>query len=223
MIYRKAASQNHPHAMYKLGIAYMHGDMGLYKSSKEALKWFNRSVEASCPEAIYELAHLHTQGIPHVLFIDIPYAVSLFDQAAALGHAPSAFCLGQCYQNGTLECQPDPALSIHYYTIAAEKDHSASCFALAGWYLEGYDSLLPQSNEKAYLWAKRAAEMKYAKAEYVLGYFLENGIGCKENTIESNMWYHNAAKHGDLEAIKKIQGEATTAIPNEKKKDCCIM
>lgn len=221
ILYRKAASLSHPGSMYKLGLAYMNGDMGLQKSSKEALKWYNRSVEASYPEAIYEFANLHIQGVPNVIFIDLPYAVSLFGQAADMGHPPSAFQLGECYQYGKLQCQLNPALSIHYYTIAAEQGDGGSCFALTAWYLQGCPDILPQSNDQAYIWTKRAAETNFSKAEYALGYFLESGIGCEKDTVECMVWYQKAADQGDQRAIQRVKGNV--GIASEKKKECCIM
>jgi hypothetical protein len=37
----------------------------------------------------------------------------------------------------------------------------------------GVDGVLPQSDVEAYLWAKKAAEMGLAKAQYAVGYFTE--------------------------------------------------
>ena len=57
--------------------------------------------------------------------------------------------------------------------IAAQQDHREACFALTAWYLVGSPGVLPQSDTEAYLWAKKAAEMGLAKAEYAVGYFTE--------------------------------------------------
>jgi TPR repeat protein len=37
----------------------------------------------------------------------------------------------------------------------------------------GVEGVLPQSDVEAYLWAKKAAEMGLAKAQYAVGYFTE--------------------------------------------------
>lgn len=219
--------------MYRLGLAYMNGEIGLSKNPKDAVKWFNRSVEAATaeyPEAIYELALLHITGVPNIIFVDQAYAVRLLNQATELGYAPAAFKLGECYEYGKLDCQPSPALSIHYYTVAAEKAHNEACFALTAWYLVGAPKVLPQSDENAYIWAKRAADMGLPKAEYAVGYFTEMGIGCEKNNIEAIEWYKKAAKDGDKRAAQRIQGKAIAPekLPSKKKKkgfqdDCKIM
>ncbi|CEP16865.1 hypothetical protein [Parasitella parasitica] len=230
--FKKAASLGHPGSMYRLGLAYMNGEIGVSKNSKEAVKWLNLSVEAATPEypdAIYELALLYISGIPNVIFVDLEYSVALLNQAAELGHSAAAFKLGECYEYGKLNVQPDSALSIHYYTIAAELGNKDACFALTAWYLVGSPSVLPQSDENAYVWAKRAADMGLPKAEYAVGYFSEVGIGCQKDPTQAIEWYRKAAENGDKRAIQKLQGKTIKKkIPAEKKKslsqeDCIIM
>ncbi|CAO3636200.1 unnamed protein product [Cunninghamella echinulata] len=228
--YRKAAALNHPGAMYRLGVAEVNGELGISKNARDGVKWLKRAAEAATveyPQAIHELALLHERGIENVVFVDASYAVALYGQAADLGYAPSAFRLGECYEYGKLACQQDPALSIHYYTIAAQQGHREACFSLTAWYLVGSPNVLPQSDSDAYIWAKRAAEKGLPKAEYAVGYFTEVGIGINKNVEEAMVWYKQAAEHGDKRAIQRLQGK-----PNEKsskkkgtgsQEDCIIM
>lgn len=215
--------------MYRLGIAEVNGDLGITKNPRDGVKWLKRAVEGATPEyphAVHELALLHEKGIENVVFVDVDYAVSLYAQAAELGYAPSAFRLGECYEYGKLNCKQDPALSIHYYTIAAQQGHRDACFALTAWYLVGSPGILPQSDEQAYIWARRAAEKGSPKAEYAVGYFCEVGIGIVKNPQEAMEWYRRAAEHGDKRAIQRLQGKPADQ-KNSKKKgssdDCRIM
>ncbi|KAG0169502.1 hypothetical protein DFQ28_002291 [Apophysomyces sp. BC1034] len=227
--YRKAATLNHPGSMYRLGMAEVNGELGISKNPRDGVKWLKRAAEAATveyPHAIHELAILHERGIDNVVFVDLDYAVTLYAQAAELGYAPSAFRLGECYEYGKLNCQQDPALSIHYYTIAAQQGHREACFALTAWYLVGSPNVLPQSDEEAYLWARRAAEKELPKAEYAVGYFSEVGIGTSKNNEEAMTWYRKAAEHGDKRAIQRLQGKPGDAKPGKKKgsqDDCTIM
>lgn len=173
---RKAAVGLHPGAMYRLGTAELNGSLGLSKRPKEGVKWLKRSAEHATeefPHALHELALLHERGIDNILFVDLDYAAELLAQASELNYAPSAFKLGECYEYGKMGCPLDPALSIHYYNIAAQQNHPQACFALTAWYLVGADGVLPQSDTEAYLWAKKAADQSLAKAQYALGYFTE--------------------------------------------------
>ncbi|KAH7927248.1 HCP-like protein [Leucogyrophana mollusca] len=215
--FRKAGAALHPGAMYRLGIAELNGELGLSKRPREGVKWLKRSAEhatAEFPHALHELALLHESGIYNIVFVDIEYAVELLAQAAELGYAPSAHRLGECYEYGKMGCPQDPALSIHYYNIAAQQNHRDACFALTAWYLVGSPGVLPQSDTEAYLWAKKAADAGLAKAMYAVGYFLEVGIGTAPNMSESISYYKKAADLGDKRAAQRLKGSPNAPMPH---------
>ncbi|KAF9351654.1 hypothetical protein BGX34_000429 [Mortierella sp. NVP85] len=225
--YRKAASANHPGAMWRLGVVTLYGELGVTASPRDGVKWLKRSSQAATPEfpfALYELAQLHERGIENIVFVDPEYSISLYSQAAELGHAPSAFRLGECWEYGKLGCKQDPRLSIHYYTLAAQQEHPEACFALAAWYLVGSPGVLPQADAEAYIWAQRAAEKGLAKAMYAMGYFSEVGIGPTKDANEAIEWYKKAAAAGDKRATERLEGVPVDA-KKEKGKDekCTIM
>jgi len=242
--YRKAAAALHPGALYRLGIVELNGELGLSKRPKEGVKWLKRSAEhstAEFPHALHELALLHESGVDDVVFIDYEYAAELLAQAAELGYAPSAYRLGECYEYGKMGCPQDPALSIHYYNIAAQQNHRDACFALTAWYLVGSPGVLPQSDTEAFLWAKKAAEQGLAKAQYAVGYFYEVGIGTIQSPREAVRFYKLAGDQGDKRAIQRLKNATGQPIPSsqdhshavlsrtedgdhhKKDKDCVIM
>lgn len=214
--YRKAAASLHPGAMYRLGIAELNGELGMSKRPKEGVKWLKRSAEhatAEFPHALHELALLHERGIDNVVFVDNEYAAELLAQAAELGYAPSAYRLGECYEYGKMGCPQDPALSIHYYNIAAQQNHRDACFALTAWYLVGSPGVLPQSDTEAFLWAKKAADAGLGKAMYAVGYFLEVGIGTPPSMNEALQYYKRAADQGDRRASQRLKGNGPMVQP----------
>ncbi|GJJ73902.1 uncharacterized protein EMPS_06260 [Entomortierella parvispora] len=230
--YRKASSANHPGAMWRLGVVSLYGELGLTASPRDGVKWLKRSAQAATPEfpfALYELAQLHERGIENIVFVDPEYSITLYTQAAELGHAPSAFRLGECWEYGKLGVKPDPRLSIHYYTLAAQEEHPEACFALAAWYLVGSEGVLPQSDAEAYIWAKRAADKNLAKALYALGYFTEVGIGPKKDLDEAIEWYKKAAAAGDKRATQRLEGvpvdgnRKRTRGGSSKEEKCSVM
>jgi TPR repeat protein len=173
------------------------------------VKWLKRSAEnatAEFPHALHELALLHERGVENVLFVDYEYSTELLAQAAELGYAPSAYRLGECYEYGKMGCPQDPALSIHYYNIAAQQNHRDACFALTAWYLVGSPGVLPQSDTEAFLWAQKAADAGLSKAMYAVGYFLEVGIGTTPNMQEAISNYKRAAELGDKRAAQRLRG-----------------
>ncbi|GAA5974231.1 hypothetical protein JCM11641_003342 [Rhodosporidiobolus odoratus] len=210
-LYRRSAVLGHLPAMHRLGLAEINGELGLSKRPKDGVQWLKRAAELADqvdppqPQSLHELAILHEKGIDNVVFQDEEYAAELLARAAELQYAPSAYKLGECYEYGKMGCPQDSALSIHYYNIAAQQSHPAACFALTAWYLVGSPGVLPQSDTEAYLWAKKAAELGLAKAEYACGYFTEVGIGTYKDERDATEWFRKAAAHGDKRAQERLR------------------
>ncbi|KAG7102176.1 Protein SKT5 like protein [Verticillium longisporum] len=237
---RIAASKRHPGAMTRLGKACLVGDLG-EKRYREGIKWMKLAAEAADSiynSAPYQLACLYETGYGDDVFKDENYAAELFTQAAELGHPEANFRMGEAYEHGKLGCPRDPALSVHFYTGAAEKGHAAAMMGLCAWYMVGAEPILEKDEEEAYEWARRSAELGFVKAQYAVGYFTEMGIGCRRDILEANVWYVKAADSGDDRArqrIAMIQAAVSGGTPMEvapprngkaKKgddKDCILM
>jgi TPR repeat protein len=158
--YRQSASKNHPGAMTRLGRACLSGDLGLNKY-REGLKWLKRATESADLQynaAPYHLGLLYETGYGDDVFQDEVYAAQLFTQAADLGHAEASYRLGDAYEHGKLSCPQDPALSVHFYTGAAQRGHPAAMMALCAWYMVGAEPVLEKDENEAYEWARQAAE-----------------------------------------------------------------
>ena len=159
--YRQSASKNHPGAMSRLGRACLMGDMGLGNRYREGLKWLKRAAESADPQynsAPYELGLLHETGYGDDIFLDLSYAAQLFTQSADLGHVEANYRLGDSYEHGKLSCPKDPALSVHFYTGAAQRGHPLAMMALCAWYMVGAEPVLDKDENEAYEWARKAAE-----------------------------------------------------------------
>lgn len=163
--YRHSASKNHPGAMIRLGKACLRGDLGMGKrprEDREGVKWLKRAAESADRQynaAPYELALLHEKGYGEDVFQDEGYAAELFTKAAELGHADANYRLGDAYEHGRLNCPRDPALSVHFYNEAAQKDHPLAMMALCAWYMVGAEPVLEKDENEAYEWAMRAARL----------------------------------------------------------------
>lgn len=201
--YQSAASKNHPGAMLRLGRACLMGDMGLGKRYREGVRWLKRGSEAADFQynaAPYELGVLHENGYGPDVFKDESYAAQLFTKAADLGHVEANYRLGDAYEHAKLSCPRDAALSVHFYTGAAQQGHPLAQLALCAWYMVGAEPILEKDENEAYEWARRSADSGLAKAEYTVGYFTEMGIGCRRDPLEANVWYVQAADQGDERA-----------------------
>ena len=159
--YRNAASRNHPGAMGRLGRACLLGEMGLTKRYREGITWMKRAAESADAQynaAPYELGVLHETGYGDDVFQDETYAAQLFTRAAELGHSEAAYRMGDAYEHGKLGCPRDPALSVHFYTEAAQMGHPLAMMALCAWFMVGAEPVLEKDEGEAFEWAKRAAE-----------------------------------------------------------------
>ena len=165
----------------------------------EALTWLQRAAEradAENPHALHELAQLYETapaGGNGKVIRDEVYAFQCYEQGAKLGYSRSQTRLGKCYEYGQLGCAIDNRSSIHWYSKAAAQEDSDAELALSGWYLTGSAGILDQSDQEAYLWARKAALKECAKAEYAMGYFSEVGIGCPRSLEDAKRWYGRAA------------------------------
>lgn len=158
---RTAASKNHPGAMTRLGKACLSGDLGESRY-REGLKWLKRASEAADTiynAAPYQLGTLYETGYGEDIFKDESYAAELFTQAAELGHPEASFRMGDAYEHGTLNCPRDPALSVHFYTGAADRGHAGAMMGLCAWYMVGAEPVLEKDEEEAYEWARRSADL----------------------------------------------------------------
>lgn len=229
---RTAASRNQPGAMLRLGLACFYGKMGLARNSKvqqEGIKWLTRAAESAnevYPQAPYELAKIYEAGYKDIVFSDHQYAAQLYVKSAELNYIPAATIVGQAYEYGKLGCPQDAALSIHYYTIAALGGDPKAMLAMCAWYMVGAEPVLPRNEEEAYEWAIRAAQRGLSKAQFAVGYFMENGIGVERDILQSTNWYRKAAEGGDRRAIERLDRSKKASAVNETKKkdtDCIIM
>lgn len=158
---RTAASKRHPGAMTRLGKACLSGDLG-EKRYREGIKWLKLATESADAQyngAPYHMGCLYETGYGDDIFKDESYAAELFTQAADLGHPEANFRMGEAYEHGLLNCPRDPALSVHFYTGAAERGHAGAMMGLCAWYMVGAEPILEKDEEEAYEWARRAAEL----------------------------------------------------------------
>ncbi|KAK9244157.1 hypothetical protein V1506DRAFT_542402 [Lipomyces tetrasporus] len=208
--YKQAAQQGDTASMYKIGMVLLRGGLGQGQSTSESLIWLKRAADQADhenPHALYELARLYETAdgsngfLPH----DDGLALDLYGKAAVLGYLPAQFKMGAAHEYGHMGCEVDPKRSIAWYSRAAQKGDAESELGLSGWYLTGADNVLPKSETESYLWARRSSEKGLAKAEYAVGYFMENGIGTTVNMHEAIRWYKKAAAQRYQKAVNRLR------------------
>ncbi|KAK9383107.1 uncharacterized protein V2V93DRAFT_389937 [Kockiozyma suomiensis] len=202
-----ASAKNHPGAMLKLGVASYYNQLGLAHKQRDGVRWLSRAAETAneiFPQGPYELAGIYETGFLDIIIPDEAYAAQLYVKSAELRYAPAAARLGHAYEYGILSCPQDPALSVHYYTVAALAGDANSMLALCAWYMVGAPGVLERNEEEAFEWARKAAEAGLPKAMFAVGHFCESGVGTNKDLLEANVWYVRAAENGDERAAARL-------------------
>lgn len=237
--YRKAAAAGDQLAMHKYALMLLYGHLGMKRNIKEGISWLKRAAAVAtvdCPHSIMDLARLFEKdsGCPAII-ADEGYALELYRRAAKLGHAPAQYRLGTCYEFGLLECVPDSQTALKWYAKAADQGFSEAELALSHWYLTGTPAtalsdpehledhvVLKPSENDAFEWAKRAAVQGLPKAEYTMGYYCEEGIGCEADLGAALLWYRKSAEQNYHRALRRL---TELKVPFRKKNGnkCVIM
>ncbi|MCD8296977.1 MAG: sel1 repeat family protein [Prevotella sp.] len=92
------AYNDNPEAQYTLGMYYLEGKNGVEKDLFESSLWFKKSSELGYANSQYEFAIslMEARGI----LKDIPFAISLLEEASEQNNPQALFKLGLCYENG---------------------------------------------------------------------------------------------------------------------------
>ncbi|KAG2199493.1 hypothetical protein INT47_009947 [Mucor saturninus] len=224
--YRKAANLSHVASMYKMAVILLRGYCGQLINTREAITWLQRAAALANwqnPHALYVLAMFQfTEEFADdpALISDPSYALELLHQSAQLDHLPSQVKLGELYETGGGPVEPDDAISIYWYTKAAERGNADAALALSSWYLTGSVGILPQSDREAYLWAIKAASSQVAdrwtiaKAYFLVGMYVERGIGISHTSAEdAKIWFKRSAALGHKGAVEMISKQDALSCP----------
>lgn len=204
-LYEKISSSV-PGAAYRLGCMYKNGITTDPPKPNYLLAevYFQRAITLgyNMPEVYYELANLYFK--PTGAFrANFKLAQDNYEKAAEKGHIGAQYILGFMYEHGHHEYNLEKA--IRYYTLAADNGHLLSTKQLASLYQ------LPdcKNYNKAYIYAKMAADMGEKEGEFILGNLLFFGRGCQSNIDEAYEMYSRAYAHGVDQAkfmMDKIDG-----------------
>ena len=138
--------------------------------------------------------------------LDIDSALYNIEKAAYLGFGKAQTKMGAAYELCHFGCEFDPTLSLHYNNLAARQGDAEAEMAISKWFLCGYEGVFNKSEELAFTYAQRAAQIGLPTAEFAMGYFYEVGIHTSVSLKEARIWYTKAADHGNKDAAARIEG-----------------
>ena len=172
------AEGGHRDEQYYLGLMYYDG-RGVSRDRATAATWFRRAADQRHHEAEYRLGLLYRDGIgvPQ----DLGIAAEWLRRAAAGQHARARFVRDRMFRTGMLTL-----------------DEPQEQFELADGYFMGYD--IPQDQDAAAVWFRRAADQGHADAAYRLGDMYDKGQGVPQDHTEAAKLLRYAADHGHWSA-----------------------
>lgn len=214
---------------YRVGMMCLMGQLGQSKDFVAGVRLVQYSADTAdenAPQGAYVfgmlLAGELTQAkVPEaVLPPDLSAAKKYMEKAAYLGFAKAQVKMGSAYELCSLGCPFDPAIAIHYMSLAARQGEPEAEMAISKWFLCGYENLFKKNNEVAYQYALRAAFANLDTAEFAMGYFNEVGIHVPVNISKARDWYEKASKNGNADAKGRLDAlsasQHLTKVDHEK-------
>ena len=176
--YVECAKSNHPFALYKIGMAYLHG-FGVKKNIVSSHFWLNKALLYGSVDAMNQFRLIGTKCISDNRTLSDIFSIGkeLYNQSRFLD-------------------------SIIYFEIALKEGNSNSLPYLAKIYELGQD--VNVSKEKAFHYLYLAAEKDDPEALFSLGKKYEDGDGCPSSYIKAEYYYRKAAEFGHTRAKKEV-------------------
>ena len=202
-------------ASYRLGMISLMGQRGQPKDLPRGLDLIHSAADNAdedAPQGAFVYGMLIARDLPDVTVPDgvLPYDVTMarqyIEKAAYLGFAKAQLKMGQAYELCQLGCDFNPALSLHYYGLAARQGQPEACLGVSRWFLFGYEATFAKNEQLAFKYAQQAAKAKLPTGEFAMGYYYEIGIFVEKDLREAKRWYELAAEHGNKDATGRLEG-----------------
>ncbi|OTA99959.1 hypothetical protein M426DRAFT_246555 [Hypoxylon sp. CI-4A] len=212
--YQLGLSVSDSAASYRLGMISLLGQRGQQKDIARGLDLIHSAADTAdedAPQGAYVYGMLIARDLPDVtvpegiLSYDIAVARQYIEKAAYLGFAKAQLKMGQAYELCQLGCDFNPALSLHYYGLAARQGQPEACLGVSRWFLFGYEDTFAKNEGLAFKYAQLAAKTKLPTGEFAIGYYYEIGISVEKDLREARRWYELAAEHGNKDAVERLE------------------
>ena len=236
--YNRGLEMEDSASSYRLGMMSLLGQHGHVKDFNTGLELIRSAADTSdeeSPQGAYVYGMLISRELPDItipegmLPFDVAQARQYIEKSAYFGFAKAQLKMGQAYELCQLGCDFNPALSLHYYGLAAHQGQPEASLGVSRWFLFGYDGVFLKNEQLAFKYAQQAADAKLATGEFAMGYYHEIGIYVQKDLREARSWYERAAEHGNKDAIGRLdalshaktltkQDHETTALTRIKSK-----
>ncbi|CAK7273067.1 hypothetical protein SEPCBS119000_005455 [Sporothrix epigloea] len=200
---------------YRLGMMRLLGQHGQAKDLSAGLDLIRSAADTSddeSPQGAYVYGMLISRELPDIavpesiLPFDVALARQYIEKSAYFGFAKAQLKMGQAYELCQLGCDFNPALSLHYYGLAAHQGQPEASLGVSRWFLFGHEGVFVKNEQLAFKYAQEAADAKLPTGEFAMGYYYEIGIYVQKNLRDARLWYERAAENGNTDAACRLEG-----------------
>ncbi|WVQ71437.1 hypothetical protein IAR50_000974 [Cryptococcus sp. DSM 104548] len=223
--YDRGAKRSECESAFRMGMAYLRGQLDLSPNPALGLQLLHHASDSSTvdfPQSSYVYGMLLAGELslqadipPHLIlppsspitetFLSQQLkARSAIERAGYFNYPPALYKLGHMYEYAALSCPYDPAQSVAWYTFASLAGETEADMALSKWFLCGAEGCFGKNEEKARVYAEKAAKKGHPSACFALGYYFEIGMGCNVDLDQAKKWYKKAAKLGNTDAPGRL-------------------
>jgi len=205
-LYRKAANQGHPTAMFGLATMLSQGKGGGH-DEEEAFRWFRSAAELGDREAQWELGDrmLKGRGIPE----DLEGAQLWWIKAADQGSPEAQTSLGSLFARGLGADGRDDKEALRWFGLAAWQYHAPGMKNLGDMYALGRG--VESDDAEAVRWYKLAVEQDpdHVPALKALGNMYAGGRGVQKNTSQALHFFSMAAELRKAQVAREAEAAPT--------------
>lgn len=200
---------------YRLGMMRLLGQHGHVKDYSAGLDLIRAAADTSdeeSPQGAYVYGMLISRELPDIaipesiLPYDVAQARQYVEKSAYFGFAKAQLKMGQAYELCQLGCDFNPALSLHYYGLAAHQGQPEASLGVSRWFLFGHEGVFLKNEQLAFKYAQEAADAKLPTGEFAMGYYYEIGIHVQKSLRDARLWYERAAENGNQDALCRLEG-----------------
>lgn len=161
-----------------------------------------------------------------------PKVYEYYHKAAIRGSSLAKYSLGYLYEDGIGGVSQDENQSLYWYRSAAKDGNAPAQCSVGRYYFDkdNYEEAIPwlqkaveqdhirakvlysvclmhieKSPEKVYNLMLEAANANDSEAQYIMGWFYEEGHWVRKNRDRAIVWYKKAAENGDEDAKAKLR------------------
>ena len=203
-------------ACTELGERYYSGT-NTEKDIDTAIAYFTQAADMGYSVAEFILGKLYDEGqsVPH----DGILAFEYYKKAADKEYPPAEYALGQMYYFGQ-DCEKNDQEALYWISKAAKELDDSDAYVVLAMVLKESEDEDVKDEGKAFLYAKRAAEMGDENAYNLLGTMYELGCGVEQSYENAIKYYKLAAENGVEIAFLNIGAfyQAGIGVPKDDRK-----